>query len=454
VTITDKSNKSEEMGSNLSTLFPSYTCFDPPVPVWCVTPNVGRTIHRFFDTSPFSPSGRFLGLTRLPFEDRLPSPGDVAEIVLVDLATGKENVVAESRGWDTQLGAQVQWGNQDTQLCFNDLDTATWRVFGVVLDPFSGVRRVLDGPIYMVSPDGEWAASPCLLRTGVTQPGYGVIAPQEYVPMNHGASANDGLYITNTLSGECKLLLSFKEIVDAAIPPLDRREFEGGDIYGFHVKWNPQGNRLMFVLRWVPHQKGTLTRSQAITLKADGTHIHVAIPASEWDKGGHHPNWCPDGENLIMNLRVHKSITSRAYPHFLRKIQKWIFQNRNVRDDEMRLVRTRYNGGGCEVLSETVPGSGHPSLHPNGRYVVTDAYPHEPVAFGDGTVPIRLIDLDAGQDVIQIRIKTDPAYKGPRGELRVDPHPAWDHEYRRLAFNACVDGTRRVYVADLSSVLE
>jgi hypothetical protein len=30
---------------------------------------------------------RYLGLTRLPFEDRLPSPGDVAEIVPVDLAT-------------------------------------------------------------------------------------------------------------------------------------------------------------------------------------------------------------------------------------------------------------------------------------------------------------------------------------------------------------------------------
>lgn len=101
-----------------------------------------------------------------------------------------------------------------------------------------------------------------------------------------------------------------------------------------------------------------------------------------------------------------------------------------------------------------VVGSGHPSQHQNGRYVVTDAYPDEPVSFGDGTVPIRLIDLNTGQDLTLIRIRTEPVYRGPGKELRVDPHPAWDREFRRIAFNAFVDGTRRVYVADLMNVLE
>lgn len=109
------------MTSDLSDDFPRYTAFDPLVPVWCVTPNTGRTIHRFFDTSPFSPSGRYLALTRLPFEDRLPQPGDVAEVVRTDLETGEECVVAETQGWDTQLGAQAQWGADDTQLFFNDV---------------------------------------------------------------------------------------------------------------------------------------------------------------------------------------------------------------------------------------------------------------------------------------------------------------------------------------------
>lgn len=440
------------MFDDLANLFPSYRYYDPQVPVYCVTPHTGRTIHRFFDTSPFSPSGRFLGLTRLPFEDRLPSPGDVAEIVVVDLATGTERVVADSRGWDTQLGAQVQWGRTDAELLFNDLDTATWEPFGISLDPFSGARRSLEGPIYMVSPDGKWAASPCLLRTGATQPGYGVIVPSGRIPANRGAPVDDGVYLTNIDSGKCKLHVSLEKIAAATIGLADQDEFADGDFYCFHVKWSPTGDRLMLVLRWVPRHKGALTRSQVVTMNADGGEIRVAIPAREWDKGGHHPNWCPDGSSLIMNLAVSSNKASPPYRRLLRSAHSLVTGKSYIQDMELRFIRARYDGG-YEVLARTVQGSGHPTMHPNGRLIVTDAYPEEQVAFADGTVPIRLIDLEQGTEVNLIRIRTDGIYRGPRGEMRVDPHPAWDREFRRLAFNASVDGTRRVYVADLTSVL-
>ena len=407
--------------------FPRYAEREPLVDVRCVTPKAGRVIHRFFDTSPFSPSGRYLGLTRLPFEDRLPTPDDTAEVVLVDLETGEERVVATTRGWDTQLGAQVQWGVADTQLFFNDLDTATWHPFGVRLDPFSGVRRKLNGTVYMVSPDGKRAASPCLLRTGLTQAGYGVLAPPDRVPRNHGASPDDGLYVTDTEAGRCQLVASFAQILDAATPLLEAKDYEGGAFYGFHVKWNPQGTRLMLVLRWLPDGGGKM-KANVVTMKADGSDIRVAIPASQWSKGGHHPNWCPDGEHVMMNLKL----GGRT----------------------MRLVRARYDGEGLAAMTDAVVGSGHPTLHPDGRHVVTDAYPGEPVAFRDGTVPIRLIDVSTGTERTLVRIRTVPPFKGPKGELRVDPHPAWGRRFRRIAFNACPDGTRRVFVADLTPLVE
>ena len=415
------------MTPDLSAHFPRYTAFDPRIPVWCVTPETGRTIHRFFDTSPFSPSGRYLALTRLPFEDRLPQPGDVAEVVLVDLEMGEERVAAETCGWDTQLGAQAQWGADDTQLFFNDVDTQTWRPFGVELDPFSGVRKDLQGTVYMVSPDGRKAASPCLLRTGLTQAGYGVIVPPEQIPLNHGASAEDGVFVTDTATGACTLLVSLREIVETAAPPLDPNEYKDGDFYGFHVKWNPQGNRLLFVLRWKPRDHGAKMKHNVITMKADGSELHIAIPESEWSKGGHHPNWCPDGETVMINLNVH--------------------------GEGLRFVRARYDGSRYGTMTDAVFGSGHPTLHPNGRHIVTDAYPREPVAFGDGTTPIRLVGLDTGEEKTLVRIQVEPPFRGPKGQLRVDPHPAWDCGFRRIACNACPDGTRRVYVADLSEVL-
>jgi hypothetical protein len=37
--------------------------------------------------------------------------------------------------------------------------------------------------------------------------------------------------------------------------------------------------------------------------------------------------------------------------------------------------------------------------------------------------------------------------------MRVDPHPAWDRTWRYVTFNAFVDGTRRVFVADMKELI-
>ena len=406
---------------------PSYTDFDPLIPVWCATPEVGGCIHRFFDTSPFSPSGRYLAVTRMPAEDRLPQPGDVAEILLVDLHTGAQQAVAQTRGWDTQLGAQAQWGVDDSQLFFNDLDAETWVPFGVLMDPATGTRHHLDGTVYMVSPDALQVASPDLTRMAFSQKGYGVLLPSEYARANRGAPADDGLYVTEVTEGRQRLLVSVEEMVQTALPAAEQEERRDGDHYAFHVKWNPQGDRLMVVLRWVPPGGGKM-RHDVITMRADGSDLCAAIPHALWGRGGHHPNWCPDGENVMMNLKVE--------------------------EERLRFVRARHDGAGFAAMSEAVVGSGHPTLHPDGRHVLTDVYLHEPLAFGDGTTPIRWIDLITGQDQTAVRINNDPPFPGPVRELRIDPHPAWDRTHRWAAFNGCESGVRRVYVADLSALLD
>ena len=51
------------------------------------------------------------------------------------------------------------------------------------------------------------------------------------------------------------------------------------------------------------------------------------------------------------------------------------------------------------------------------------------------------------------RIRTAPPDEGPGRMWRVDPHPAWDRTFRWAVFNACPDGVRRVYAADLSALV-
>ena len=429
---TDSGSKLAESGYHLDSVFPRYTDFDPKVPIWCVTPDLDRCIHRFHLSSPFSPSGRYLGLTRLPREDRPPLPGESAEIVLVDLTTGEQKVIAETIGWDTQLGAQVQWGASDKDLFFNDVDPDTWRPFGIRMDPLTGKTQKLDGTVYSISPDGKWAASTSLRRIGATQAGYGVVVPKEHIPVNKGLVDDDGVYVTNTETGESRMVASYQRIVDEAIPKIDVSRYGPGDFYGFHVKWNAASERIMVVVRYMPYSDGK-RRPMLITMTRTGDDIRVAIPASEWaDKGGNHPNWHPDGEHVFMNLDIDK--------------RGWMY------------VQARYDGTGLKKFTEIPANHGHPSIHPDGRYMISDVYPREADAFGDGTVPLHFFDLEKSQRHTLVRMDGVSRFfdddMNTAKEMRVDLHPAWDRSgYTRVAINGVLNGTRRVFVADLSEIL-
>ncbi|NQX60728.1 hypothetical protein [Paenibacillus qinlingensis] len=407
----------------ISERFPRYEQYHPLVPVWCVTPNEGRVIHRFFDTSPISPSGRYIALFRLPVVERNPKPGEIGQVLLIDLQTGKEKEVASTHGWESQLGSNVQWGPTDQDLFYNDVNPETWQPYGVKLNPFTGDKQVLAGAVFMVSPDGASVATTCPVRARRTQLGYGVMVPDERVPINDGFPMDDGLYITDTSTGRSKLLLPIGEMLMQLPEHFNKDEYMQGQSYGFQCKWNQQGTKLLFVLRWIPNDGGP-RRNHVLTMNSDGSDVRLALSWRIWALGGHHINWHPDGEQITMNL--------------------------NIEGEGLRFVRMRYDGTGLCKLLNTTPGSGHPSIHPGGIYLLTDAYQEDEVAFGDGTVPIRLVDLRDGKDQMIARIETEQPYDFT---LRVDPHPAWSRSGDFVVFNGNVDGTRRVYVADLRGLI-
>lgn len=420
-------------------IHPSFPRLSGPgfaVPVAVVTPRTPGCFHRFFDTSPISPSGRYLAALRMPDETRLNRPGEAAEVVLVDLAAGTETVVARTCGWEVQMGANLNWGADDRSLVFNDVDTATWTPQLVRLDPLSGRSERVPGGVYHVSPDGRSAAAASMERMRRTQPGYGVMLPDERVPLNRGAPEDDGLFITDLASGRRRLVLSLAQAA-AVIPELAGTDLSRWCIHGFHAKWSPQGDRLIFTVRrwrldhpraaaWSNIERGVL-RFDVLTCRPDGSQAVTAVPAVCWQHGGHHINWLPDGSGLSMNLG-------------------------GLEEDGLRFARVGWDGSGLRPLLLDVRGSGHPSVHPCGG-ILTDSYTNEPpFARADGTTPLRWISLADGSERELVRIATEvPA--GRPGALRVDPHPAWDRGGRLVAFNAFPDGTRRVLLADLAQVV-
>lgn len=417
--------------------FPRYREFDPKVPVWCVTPDVGGCIHRFFDTPPISPSGRYLAVFRFPFEDRQPEPGEAGSVVIVDLKLGTERVVAETCGWEPQMGANINWGGSDNELFFNDVDTNTWDAFAWRLDPLSGRKRRMEGTVYHASPDGRFLISANLRSMCRTQPGYGVRVPEKFIPRHVGAADDDGFFLTDTASGKCRLFVSIRELLSKASPPAAIDNYDNLEIYGFHSKFSPLGNRLMLSVRYFPSNgKPRLNmfledfysvRYAWFTIGIDGSGIACAVGPEHWEKRGHHATWFPDGEHISMNLDLE-------------------------REGDMRLVRVRYDGSDLrKILPDTV-GTGHPTVHPDMRHIITDTYEYEPVAFGDGTVPLRWIDMRDGGETNLVRINVQQ-YSDDR-VMRVDPHPAWDRSWRYVTFNGFVGGTRRVFIADMSGVIQ
>jgi hypothetical protein len=405
-------------GGDLSARFARYTEHDPTVPVYVMPSD--RTIHRFFGASPISPSGRYLALFRLPYESHSPRPGDSGEVLVIDLHSGQQRTIARSRGWETQVGANVQWGCSDAELFFNDVDPRTWKAFAVRVDPATKARRDLQGTIFEVSPAGITLASHNLVKSRRVMPGYGVVVPDERVGRNVGPVVDDGVYLTDTASGKSCLLVSLQTIYDRAVPSIRVEDPRAYEYYCFQVKWNSQGTRLLVPVFWIPLSGGKRGKA-VITLNADGSDIRTAITADQWARGGHHINWCPDGVHLSMNLNIDN-------------------------DPALELVTVRYDGGALREVFE--PGSGHPSFRCDGRYIIADAYPHEPVAYGDGSVPIRLIDTNTAtcRNIVRIYVSDTT------GQFRVDPHPAWDASGRYVVFNGFVGDTRRVYIADLSGL--
>ncbi len=118
----------------------------------------------------------------------------------------------------------------------------------------------------------------------------------------------------------------------------------------------------------------------------------------------------------------------------------------------MHFVRVNEDGSGLRKMLNDIPGSGHPTVHVDGNYLLTDTYATN-ASFGDGLVPLRWVDLRSGQEEAIVCINTKTPFEDKDRSLRVDPHPAWDRTWRYVTFNAFVDGTRQVFVADMKELI-
>ncbi|MEZ5823233.1 MAG: hypothetical protein R3C97_00330 [Geminicoccaceae bacterium] len=389
-----------------------------------VTPGHEPSMHTFFDVQPLSASGRYLAVTRLPFEHRGPYPGDMAEIRVIDLHEGTVETVYRTGGWALQLGANIQWHPTDDRFLFCN-EFRDGRGVGVRIDREERTARTYDAPFYAISPCGSYMLGPALDLVNRTQYGYGV--PEHLTgrrSLRPGASREEGIWRTDLESGRVELLSSIHDLVQASV---DGDLLMTGTNLLFHTKINRQGTRIFQVLRSIDLiDRPGAVRSRIMTLDVDGGGVRELLAHRHWDRGGHHPSWMHDGRTVLMNLVPEGG-------------------------SEMRFVRiTDDDATEMETLAEW-RGSGHPSIEKSGRWLVTDAYLNEGFGEPDGKAPLRLIDLHAGIEHHVMQLDCGPPDLRAR---RIDPHPVWSRDERSVIVNSVVDGRRQVMMIDLSGFFD
>ncbi len=252
--------------------------------------------HHFFGyigqslTTPWNASGRYILSLRTTFHDRMPKPGEAAEVVLIDAHHDYRVLPVEKcRAWNFQQGTMFYWNprHPETQFFFNDRDPETNLVYTVLYDIEQKKRireyRFEDPPVANggVSPTGEFFLAINYGRMARLRPttGYpGAADPTAATP----APDNDGIFRVDVETGKQKLIVSFRQLRDLLRER--HKKIEAVEFYINHSLCNRTGEYVYFFARGGK----SMAVNVPCSVRTDGTelraHEHIG-GHPEWDEG-------------------------------------------------------------------------------------------------------------------------------------------------------------------------
>ena len=379
------------------------------LPVLTIAPSQQPQFFGYYDKSPWDATDRFLVFLRVPFEDRMPSLGDYAEVCLVDTENSATAVVlARTQAWCWQQGCMLQWLGNTRTLIFNDCDGHGF--VSRIIDLNGNVLRTLPYPVYAVSSDGRQGMSLDFSRVHFARPGYGYdmgAAP----PIDRPCPEDDGIWLVSLEREERRLVLSYRDASDFHSASRDNPTFH----YFNHVTFNPDHSRVVFVHRAFEFDRsggrGTFN-TRLLSMSPDGTRVWLLEDSGTVS----HFTW-RDLRTLLV-FGVHKGGPQR-YRYY---------------EDTTHDVTAFAQG--------TLVYDGHPSFSPDGSLLLTDTYPDR-----FGRQSLILCNPATEQAMVIGRYLAPPRYSGP---LRCDLHPRWNHAGTHVCFDSTKDGRRSLCVVDVT----
>ena len=375
----------------------------------------------YFAINAWSSDLRYVAVLETDLNGRLPEAEERCTLGLVDTRDGNTFIpVTTTACWNFQEAAMFHWlpGEKDT-FVFND--NRNGKFVAVVMNWKTKAERIIPYPVSAVSPDGTRAISLNYARLSLTRPDYGYAGGGQDARETVTWPEDDGLWLVDLKTGEAKLLLSVAQ-GRSKMPPLKSQT--GGLAYYCHTVFSRDGQRVFFLARSVDwfdkvNHKIPAWQTTSFTVKTDGTELRRCFPDG-W--GGSHFNWLDD-----------KTMAVTVYP----PAKAGGVFGRHV----------KFTVGEEEKVHVMAPGlldwDGHCVWSPDGKWMSTEGYYDK--NYNRQWALMRTED-EAVKSVGEFFVPE--AYRPTY--WRCDLHARWRPDGKQLGFNSVHEGSRQVYVMDLT----
>ena len=393
----------------------------------------------YFALDAWSPDLRYMLALETDLNGRLPEANERCTLGVIDLEDGNRFIpVTTTACWNFQEAAMAFWMDDDTIL-FNDVRDGKFRT--VIMDWRAKKElRVLPMPVSAVSEDRTWAVCINYARLSLTRPDYGYAGPGQDALENVEWPENDGLWTMDLKTGETKLILSVAQGRSLMVPTKQVPGKPGQPLaYYCHTVISKDGAKIFFLARSVnwydkTTHKASIWDTTSFTVNRDGTELRRCFK-DNW--AGSHFNWAPDGSHrMIVTAKWDAHLTGEHWS----KNMCWQPVEFTVGEEE----KVRHIGMGF------ADRDWHCVYSPDGKFMSGETYwDRKSNRCERPWVLIRLED-DA---ILPLRTFFVPEkYRG--GYWRCDLHARWRRDGRQLAFNSVHEGSRQVYVMDVTPVAE
>jgi hypothetical protein len=354
--------------------------------------NKHHSFFGYYDVSPFhSLTNEIIYLT-LDKKERY------ASIVLEDLNSNEKKTLTTTQAWNWQQGCRLRWLRENSdEIIFNDFKND--RYYSRILNVRTGKEDKIDYPIYDINSQGTLGITLDFARLGVKRPGYGYTLTPYSEPNDLSA---EGIYLVNIKKNTVSIILTYKEIAER----LEIQHPQYPSYYLNHLSFFSSGNKFMFFFldsSTVRHE------SYMLVYDLDEKYLHILESTMKvshyvWEDNGH-----------IIATSYDRQMNCRYYRYGMNKTKEAIMPNVLCLD-------------------------GHPSIYKDGVFL-TDTYP-------DKMGYQKLYFFNEKQQTITELAKIFSSFKFG-GEKRTDLHPRFNKNKDKIAFDANIDGFRKVYYFNL-----